>query len=103
MHGEIEIEVETLKVRTDDLEKLVQLKIRVIHEKNKELEMKNREICELRIALNDCKIMQYDGIDLYLATTDSENVEDSEDGIKSQDLYLCELCDFKTTNRNDLF
>ena len=64
--------------------------------------MKNREICELRRSLNDCKILQYDGIDLDLSTTDTENVEDSDDSLDSQKLYLCELCDFKTTNRNGL-
>ena len=46
--------------------------------------------------------MQYDGIDLDLATTDTENVEDSDDSLESQDIYLCKLCDFKTTNRNSL-
>ena len=87
----IEIEVENLKVRADDLEKLVKIKDTEIQEKNKEIETKNREICELRRSLNEWKIMQYDGIDLDLATTDTENVEDSDDSLESQDIYLCKL------------
>ena len=34
---------------------------------------------------------EFDGIDLDLDTTDTENVEDSDDSLESQDIYLCKL------------
>ena len=55
------------------------------------------------MAMNEHRIMQYDGIDLSIDTSDTENEnDDSENSSESQNCFKCDLCNFETKFRSSL-
>ena len=98
--------IEDLKSKVDALERLVNTKNEEIAWKNKDIENKEREIRDLKMAMNKNRIMQYDGIDLSIDTSDTENEneinDDSENSAENQDCFRCDLCNFETKFRSGL-
>ena len=98
----IEEDIEALKLKVESLEKLVKLKDIEIGSKDEEIETKTREICELKMSVKNSRIVQLDGHGLDLASTDTENDENTEESFVRQEMYSCESCEFETFNGNGL-
>ena len=105
-HGdqiETSTNIEDLKSKVEALERLVNVKDEEIAWKNEDIENKEREIRDLKMAMNEHRIMQYDGIDLSIDTSDTENEnDDSENSSESQNCFKCDSCNFETKFRSGL-